>query len=326
MANTFPNAKNQHLKNYVPVWTKKEMTDAAPNDYIDISWVDTEDDLVYDEKKLVTTETIKKLDQKITDNLVNLDERIAESIGNLDEEINEKLDNFKQKADEIVEKAVEHHIEDVKKVKEIASTLKKAIDDEASARKEQGDSLKEQIEKQSEWLSDRINNHIGIIYGKIDEEVSNREKADESLKEEISENLVELREEDKKIRDDFAAADKALKEELSAVDEKNFNALCDLLYEWKGEILVEKTIEIPVNGEAIVYHSFPENAKLNKFVTTVDDKQVYLYPDVFPVSEDNNLQAIELYDKKNAPNGFVGYDNITVTYTCTLGDFDKWKP
>lgn len=461
MANTFINAKNQHLKNYVPVWTKKEMTDASPEDYIDISWVDAADELEYDERKLVSTEALKKLHQKVDSNLTDFDNKVEES-----------LTGLKEKAKEIIDQAIEHHKEDINRFLSTVSNIRQMVTDveqdsiarddkEREAREEAIQALQKELSEAlanevadriaaekalyeklddessakanlvrellysvSGTINDRIDTEIAETNAKIDNEVAEtnskieneieqRQIADDTLKSEINTQIDELKEKDthlewyigdeiakvdskineeskylskrleglfedalNKIADEVTAreaADEEIKVELGkkandSTDSFIFQELCDVIsYQigkreeainalrdelleadadisaqleathnvlWedireveKNTTIVEKTLELTAsdfNG-GTAHALFPQNAKIKKFTT--GDEGIVLYPTIFKVGgTDDNIQVFEFYDKDNAPEGFVGYDNVTVTYTCTLADFEKWTP
>lgn len=67
MSNNFYQPKNEFGKALVAVSTPKTVAGAATTDYIDISWFDTQDNLVFaaNEKKLVSTEALKALQEQI---------------------------------------------------------------------------------------------------------------------------------------------------------------------------------------------------------------------------------------------------------------------
>lgn len=128
MASSFFNPKNQHLKNLVPVTTKKEQTDALPDDYIDLSWLDVQNELNYERTQLVTTDTLHALEDKMTDGLAN----------------------FEEKAGEIVKKAIEHHAADVARFKETVSGIYEKIDGVEAGIEGKTDALQSLIEGETE--------------------------------------------------------------------------------------------------------------------------------------------------------------------------------
>lgn len=457
MANTFINAKNQHLKNYVPVWTKKEMTDASPEDYIDISWVDAADNLEYDERKLVSTEALKKLHQKVDSNLTDFDNKVEES-----------LDGLKEKAKEIIDQAIAHHKEDINRFLSTVSNIRQTITDveqdsitrdneEKAAREEAIQALQKELsEALAKEVADRIaadealyekldressekdnlvrqlvssvsgsinkridtevaeaNSKISETNSKIDNEIEQRQIADDTLKSEINTQIDELKEQDthlewlmgekeakldfrisaekkllterleglfegalSKIADEVAAREAAVEEikvelgkkandgtdnfifqelcnvisfqigerekainalrdelleadaEISAQSDAGDDALWDYIFEAEKKAIVEKTLELTAsnfNG-GIAFATFPANAKIVKLTATIgNDEEAILYPTICPVGGSNDI-VFEFYKKEDAPEDFAGYTNVTVTYTCTIADFEAWTP
>lgn len=85
MANSFFNPKNQHLKNLVPVGVKKEQTDAAADDYIDLSWLNIEElkeaigkSEVDDDVIKAINEQLKEIESKVTNEITDRESAINE--------------------------------------------------------------------------------------------------------------------------------------------------------------------------------------------------------------------------------------------------------
>lgn len=70
MGNNFYKPKNEYGKPLIAAGTPKSETDAKPTDFIDISWVDTQDDLTAPaSKKLVSSDAIEALKTLLHDQL-----------------------------------------------------------------------------------------------------------------------------------------------------------------------------------------------------------------------------------------------------------------
>lgn len=217
MSSSFFNPKNQHLKNLVPVWTKKDQTDASPDDYIDISWFDTQDDLEITDKKIVSTDALQALNDKLETN----------------------LGDFQEKADELVEKAIEHHIKDVAKFKETVEKINDTIDAVESASIGRDNALQELLDETNDKLDVEIANRVEAdknlaemvsgIHQELAHEITQRELSEKSLDARISNNtriggqaLQRVLDEEKarkadiaQEREERAESDKALEANLS---------------------------------------------------------------------------------------------------------------
>ena len=297
MANTFPNAKNQHLKNYVPVWTKKNMTDADENDFIDLSWLDTENNLAYEKEKLVTNLALKKLDEKL-----------SEKIEDVNNNTSGILEDFKKKADELVEKAIEHHIEDIAKFKDYAAGIRQDIENVESGLAEEVATREEAINSISETIS---NTEKKVAHNESEiKRISDLQQTHLDMEVEILQ----------KIDNNKNSIDKEI-EERKAADAELEAKIKDEVSNTNNQFLVQKTVTLTDGSNGSFVGSFPSNIK----VIEIKDGEDFIYPEIKTVGGgDNDYLVFDVYSAENAPDDF-SIEQIDVTYTCTYGDYVAWN-